>query len=51
LRWIRTAFAEGTIKEYWRTMIEPEKWFDHAFQEFIDNEIIKGDKTAEKILT
>jgi hypothetical protein len=25
-------------------VIQPEKWFDPAFQDFIDNEIIKRDK-------
>ena len=44
LRWIRTAFSEGTVSEYWKTAIEPEKWFDPAFQNFIDNEIIKRGK-------
>lgn len=44
LRWIRTAFAEGTVSEYWKTSIEPEKWFDPAFQDFIDNEIIRRKK-------
>ena len=41
LRWMRSAFAEGTISEYWGKTIHPEKWFDPAFQDFIDNEIIK----------
>jgi hypothetical protein len=40
LRWMRTAFDQGTIREYWKTSIEPEKWFDPEFQDFIDNEII-----------
>jgi hypothetical protein len=44
LRWMKTAFDEGTIREYWEKGIEPEKWFDPAFQEFIDKEIIKQDK-------
>ena len=44
LRWIKTAFDEGTIREYWEKNIEPEKWFDPAFQNFIDNDIIKQNK-------
>jgi hypothetical protein len=41
LRFMRTAFEQGTIREHWEKGIEPEKWFDPAFQDFIDNEIIK----------
>ncbi len=44
LRWMKSAFAQGTIGEYWGKSIQPEKWFDPAFQDFIDNEIIKGNK-------
>ncbi|SRR5581483_340484 len=44
LRWMRTAFAEGSISEYWGKTVEPEKWFDPAFQDFINNEIIKKGK-------
>jgi hypothetical protein len=44
LRWMRSAFEGGTIREHWETGIEPEKWFDPAFQDFIDNEIIKRGK-------
>jgi hypothetical protein len=44
LRWMRSAFEEGMIREHWETSIEPEKWFDPAFQDFIDNEIIKQGK-------
>jgi hypothetical protein len=44
LRWMKTAFKEGTIREYWEKKIEPEKWFDPAFQDFIDKEIIKQNK-------
>lgn len=38
-QWIRTSFAQGEISDYWKK-IEPEKWFDPAFREFIDREII-----------
>ena len=41
LRWMKTTFDEGTIHEYWEKSIEPEKWFDPAFQDFIDKEITK----------
>ena len=42
LRWMKSAFEEGEISEYWKKIMEPEKWFDPAFQNFIDNEIIKS---------
>jgi hypothetical protein len=48
LRWMKTAFDEGTIREYWEKSIEPEKWFDPAFQNFIDKEIIKQNKPSMK---
>jgi hypothetical protein len=48
LRWMKTAFDEGTIREYWEKSIEPEKWFDPAFQDFIDKEIIKQDNPSVK---
>jgi hypothetical protein len=41
LRWMKSAFAEGAIGEYWEKTIHPEKWFDPDFQNFINNEIIK----------
>jgi hypothetical protein len=44
LRWMKTAFDEGAIREYWEKSIEPEKWFDPAFQNFIDKDIIKSNK-------
>jgi hypothetical protein len=40
LRWMNSAFEQGTIKEIWKGNIEMEKWFDPAFQEFIDKELI-----------
>jgi hypothetical protein len=40
LRWMRSAFEQGMIKEIWESKIEMEKWFDPAFQEFIDKELI-----------
>lgn len=38
-----TAFQDGTISELWQKSIEPEKWFDPAFQDFLDNEMIAKD--------
>jgi len=46
LRWMKTAFDEGTIREYWEKSVEPEKWFDPAFQDFIDKEIIEQNKKS-----
>jgi hypothetical protein len=40
LRWMRAAFQEGTIAESWKENIEGEKWFDPAFQKFIDSEVM-----------
>ena len=40
LRVMRTCFEEGKISEYWRSDLELEKWFDPAFEEFINKELI-----------
>ena len=40
LRWMKSAFDQGTIKDIWKNKIEMEKWFDPAFQEFVDKELI-----------
>jgi hypothetical protein len=40
LRWMKSAFDQGLIKEIWKTKIEMEKWFDPAFQDFVDKELI-----------
>lgn len=40
LRWMKSAFHEGSIREIWESHIEMEKWFDPAFQEFVDKELI-----------
>ncbi len=40
LRWMKSAFEQGTIRDIWESKIEMEKWFDPAFQEFIDKELI-----------
>ena len=40
IRWIKSAFEQGTISDIWKNDIELEKWFDPAFQDFINKEII-----------
>jgi hypothetical protein len=32
-------FRHGTIREIWKNNIEVERWFDPAFQEFINKEL------------
>jgi hypothetical protein len=39
LRWMKSAFEQGKIKEYWESNLEVEKWFDPAFEEFINKEL------------
>ena len=34
------SFDQGMIKDIWKNKIEMEKWFDPAFQEFVDKELI-----------
>jgi hypothetical protein len=41
LQWIKAAFGQGAISDYWKDSIQPEKWFDPAFREFINKEVIK----------
>lgn len=41
LRWMRSAFEKGTIRQHWEMSVEPEQWFDPAFEDFINNQIIK----------
>ena len=38
LRWMKSAFEQGTIKDLWKTNIDMEKWFDPDFQNFVENE-------------
>ena len=40
LRWMKSAFEQGTIKDLWKTNIDMEKWFDPDFQNFVENELI-----------
>jgi hypothetical protein len=47
LRWMNSAFEQGKIREIWQSNIEMEKWFDPAFQKFIDKELIPMGKSNE----
>jgi hypothetical protein len=40
IRWTKSAFQHGEIYDIWKNNIELEKWFDPAFQDFINQEII-----------
>ena len=40
LRWMRADFQQCTIAEVCKNNIEGDKWFDPAFQEFIDGDVI-----------
>jgi len=48
LRWMKSAFKHGTISQIWRDNIEVEKWFDPAFQEFIDKQISPASVTTKQ---
>jgi hypothetical protein len=39
LQWMRNCFKHGTIGEQWK-QIQSERWFNPAFEEFINREII-----------
>jgi hypothetical protein len=39
IRWMESAFQYGTISEIWKNNVDVEKWFDPAFQEFINKEL------------
>jgi hypothetical protein len=41
LQWMRASFEQGTIIDYWRNSIQPEKWFDPAFRDFINTQVIR----------
>ena len=47
LRWMKSAFRRGTISQIWKNNIEVEKWFDPAFQEFIDKELVSVTTTKQ----
>ena len=40
LRWMKSAFDQGMIRDIWKSNIEMEKWFDPAFQKFVDKELV-----------
>ena len=40
VRWYKSAFKQGGLMELWQRTIEMEKWFDPAFHDFINREIV-----------
>jgi hypothetical protein len=40
VRWYKSAFKRVTLMEIWKKTIEMEKWFDPAFHDFINREIV-----------
>jgi hypothetical protein len=40
VRWYKSAFKQGALMEIWQKTIEMEKWFDPAFHDFINREIV-----------
>jgi hypothetical protein len=40
LQWMRHIFQRGTIKETWK-QVEPDRWFNPAFQDFVNKEIVQ----------
>jgi hypothetical protein len=42
LRWMKSSFQHGSLYEIWKNNIELEKWFDPAFTEFINKEIVRA---------
>ena len=40
VRWYKSAFKQGGLMEIWQRTIEMEKWFDPAFHNFINTEIV-----------
>jgi len=49
LRRMRTCFEQGKIREYWEGDLELEKWFDPAFEDFINNEIVRKTSPKQKM--
>jgi hypothetical protein len=39
LQWMRNSFRKGTIRET-RKQVEPDRWFNPAFQNFVNTEIV-----------
>jgi hypothetical protein len=44
LRWMKSSFQQGEIMQIWQSTIQMEKWFDPAFQEFVDKQLIPRTK-------
>jgi hypothetical protein len=40
-----SCFEQGKIREYWESDLELEKWFDPAFEDFINNVVRKINKS------
>ena len=49
LRRMRSCFEEGKIREYWESGLELEKWFDPAFEDFINKEIVRKTSPKQKM--
>jgi hypothetical protein len=49
LRMMRSCFEQGKIREYWEGGLELEKWFDPAFEDFIDNEVVRKTSPKQKM--
>ena len=49
LRRMRSCFEEGKIREYWESGLDLEKWFDPAFEDFIDKEIVRKTSPKQKM--
>jgi len=41
LQWMRHIFRRGTIKQWWK-QLEPDKWFNPDFQNFLNTEVLAG---------
>jgi hypothetical protein len=49
LRRMRSCFEDCKIREYWEGGLELEKWFDPAFEDFIDKEIVRKTSPKQKM--
>src|SRR5438874_12505040 len=49
LRMMRSCFEQGKIRVYWESDLELENWFDPAFQDFIDHEIVQKTSPKQKL--
>jgi hypothetical protein len=46
---MRNSFEQSKIREYWESDLELEKWSDPAFEDFINNEIVRKTIPQQKI--